>query len=345
MKAIGGNSGMVRQINRDLLRDALKAASGSTLAELARTTGLSVATCSNLMPELIESGEAVVLPSESQGGRPARRYAFNPNHTLVAAVILYEEEGGVVARGSVRNGNGDEIDAFVEIWSAFTLEDFDAMFARVLHSHSAIRAAALSISGVVVEGYVESCDFPGLTGINMEKHVEDRYGVKAIVENNMNFAAVGYYSANAKSIRSGLAYISFQFDFCPGMGLVLNGALFKGKSHFAGEIGNIRHDRNKAAEAGTARHADLERMADIVIATVTVINPDVVVLTGAPVGPGVRDAVWNICREWIPEQHMPRLVVREDCWEDYFAGMTAMALVSLSGEVKLVEKERLWCGL
>lgn len=344
MKNISGTSSMVRQVNRDLLRDALKGMSGASVADLARGTGLSVATCSVLMRELVETGDVVVLPAESQGGRPARRYAYNVNHSLVAAVMLRTAGKTAEFRHSVRNGAGASLAEGLEACPSFSLDILDKLFSRLVRKYPTIKAATLSVPGVVRDGEIEICDIPGIAGLNLEQHVADTFGLRAISENNMNLAAIGYYNRNARDIPSGLVYAAFHLGQPPGMGVVVNGSLVRGKSGFAGEVGAIPKVESKAEWGKKNRERLISHMVEVAVSAIAIINPSVLVLTGQLATQDLCEPVRARCLERIDERHLPRFVVRPEYEEDSFAGMTALALGSLSGEVKLVEKEKLWSG-
>ena len=55
---------------------------------LSISTGLSIATCGNILKDLILSDEVIELDlAQSEGGRPARRFRYNENHELI--LIIY----------------------------------------------------------------------------------------------------------------------------------------------------------------------------------------------------------------------------------------------------------------
>lgn len=120
----------------------------------------------------------------------------------------------------------------------------------------------------------------------------------------------------------------------------------KGKSAFAGEVDVLADllTRNSAEKNGAERERVIDRMAAVAISAIALINPEVIVLTGGLAEPDMHDPILERCSGLIPQQHLPRLVIRLQYQEDVFAGMTAMAMASLSGKVKLVATERLWCG-
>lgn len=343
MKTIVGTSGMVRQVNRDLIRNTLKGMDGASVADLARATGLSIATCSTLIHELAKADEIVELAAESQGGRPARRYAYNVNHSLVATVMFRTTGEAAEIRHSVRNGAGASLEDGLEPFSSFSLEIVNTLFTRLMKKYPNIKAASLSIPGIVCDGEIEACDIEGMAGLNPERHVADTFGLRTISENNMNLAAMGFYSLHAGEIASGLVYAAFHLNQLPGMGIVVNGSLVKGKSAFAGEVGVIPHAvARSGGKKAREREQLISHMAAIAVSAIAMINPDVFVLTGHLATPDLHDPVRARCLEHIDERHLPRFVVRPEYEEDSLEGMTALALASLSGDVKLIEKERLW---
>lgn len=341
-----GNSAMVRQINREVIRNALKARGSANIAELSRLTGLSPATCSIIIPELVLDGEVFELDErQSRGGRPARVYAYNPDHTLVAAVLLRYGAGGTTIRHSVRNSAGAVVAGGLATPEIFGLEALDAVLDGLIRDHPATRALALSIPGVVENGAVELCDVAELSGVNMEERLKSRFDLETVMENDMNFAAVGYASRHPEAAGSGLAYINIPAGKCPGCGIVVGGRLLKGKSNFAGELSYIPFaDTSKESCRPGGREAVVELAARLSCVLAATVNPDAVVIAGDVVGDDMAGDIRTWCLGHIPERHLPEIVTQHDYEEDSFDGMVAMALEVLSCDVRLVEKKRSWSG-
>lgn len=348
MKSIGGKTSIVRQVNRDLILSALKALDGALVVDLARETGLSVATSSVLIKELVESGDALILSSESQGGRPARRYIYNVNQSLVAAIMLRTAGSMAEIRYSVRNEAGESLaDGLVEAFPVFSMDILDNLLARLFQEHANIKAVALSLPGVLRSGgEVELSDIVGVAGLNLERHVADKFGVRTISENNMNLAAMGYYYHNREASAAGLVYTVFHRDQLPGMGIVVNGSLIKGKSGFGGEVWAIPPFGQKAGGKQKGREIErrLNHMATVAISAIAIINPSILVITGHLATPDLYEPLRARCLEWIGEYHLPHFIIRPEYEEDSFAGMTALAFGTFAGDVKLVEKEKSWSG-
>lgn len=346
MNAIGGDSTKLRQVNQALLLEALRRAEDPTLADLARLTGLSLATCANIMPLMVESGEVAQLDErESRGGRPARRFRYNPSHTLVAGVLarlvrgrdhleyfIADAAGTMLEKGSVAH---DKV-GIAEVWD---------LARRLVNGRSAVKALAVSIPGVVKDGKVVLSDVRGLTGEDIEDVFAFDLGVKVVAENDMNFAAIGYARAAAGKKEQSLVYMTFPSDANPGSGLVVNGLLIKGVSNFAGEVSFV--------PLGDSRDEQLERLGDggwlrrfiaRTVASVTaVVNPGVVVLSGDAVSEDMLPSIHELCLAMVPAEHLPRLVFKSDSVGDCRVGMAAAALESVFGQYRLVRNERTWC--
>lgn len=64
----------VKQVNIELVKTDLKALRFETELTVANATGLSVATCGNILNELLKRGEVIKSDLEQSGIRSAQRY-------------------------------------------------------------------------------------------------------------------------------------------------------------------------------------------------------------------------------------------------------------------------------
>lgn len=344
MKKISANSIKVRQINRSLILDALKDNESANISELASITGLSIATCANILPDLMESGEATELVAkESSGGRPARRFAFNPNHTLIASFLLKHGLGRPEIVYSVSNAAGKTVSIGEKSVKDLKLEHLDALF-NMVKTEFNVKAVAVAIPGVVSNDTILVSDIPDLVGIRLEEHIRTNHNLQAVIDNDMNFAAIGYHKLNSIS-PAGLVFLAFPADRCPGAGLVVNSMLIKGKTNFAGEIDTITPYLMPPKKGSTDKFPPntpklMGRTAAVMIAT---LNPDIIVVSGEAASPEMHDAIQNACLETIPPQHMPKLIIQPSYEKECFLGMQTLALNTLSNSYELVEKSSAWC--
>src|SRR3954468_9554941 len=78
-----GSLSSLRELNRGRVIESLRELGVASRAELARATGLSPATVSTLVGELVEAGMVVDAPAReskrSHGGRPPALITLNPS--------------------------------------------------------------------------------------------------------------------------------------------------------------------------------------------------------------------------------------------------------------------------
>lgn len=316
-------------MNRRAVLDALRGSGGAGAADLAAATGLSVATCAAIAEELTAAGMTLELEEkESTGGRPGRRYARNPERFFTAALAVEAPRGGAARIvHAVTDAEGIPVERGETKAPRALPEALDALLESLRARRPALRAAALSVQGVVRDGTVGICDTPELTGLALQRRVETRHGIPAVVENDVNFAALG----RARTARD-LAFLFFPEDNWPGAGLIANGAPLRGKSSFTGEIsflpitGNTRAAHNAAPLPHASPALAAKYIARIVACLTATLNPEVAVLAGGAVRPDMIPDIRRHCLSLLPAEHLPELEFCADFAESRLAGMTAAAL-------------------
>lgn len=205
-----------------------------------------------------------------------------------------------------------------------------------------LRAAAISIPGIVTGGVISVCDIPELTGVDLAATV-GALGLGVAVDNDMNFAAVGYARQRRPESPATLAFMVFPGDNCPGCGLIVNGALLRGMGNFAGEIAFLPGLNRDDALLVSGDDARFRRYVGTIVASViAVINPEAVVLAGGAVTADMLDDIRDVCLETIPARHLPELEICPDYREYSLAGLSAAALESVDNRLRLTESERIW---
>ena len=85
-------------------------------------------------------------------------------------------------------------------------------------------------------------NLPGWKDVPLKKELEKRLGVTVVVENDANVSVVGVHAAELKSKPRSVVGIFVGTGI--GGGLILNGELYSGFNHTAGEIGHMVVDMN-----------------------------------------------------------------------------------------------------
>ncbi|MFE9205145.1 ROK family protein [Micromonospora sp. NPDC007230] len=208
-------------------------------AELTELTGLSPATLTPLVRDLIAEGYLIERgPGASRAGRPRAMLEFNPRAELVAAVSLEpsrisceiaDSDGGVVAHRTVRL-IGDIVDL---ICTAVPDLAGDGL--------PALRGVAIAAPGVSSGGAVRLAPSVGLVeGRPIGESVRQRLGVPVVVDNDVNLMAAGEHAAGAGTDVADLLLLHVADGI--GAGLVLDGQVRRGSGGAAGEVGFLPLD-------------------------------------------------------------------------------------------------------
>jgi len=312
----------IKKHNVVLVINALKALTSATKAELAAHTGLSIATCGTVLNELCLTGEVMALAQDvSSGGRPAQRFACDPS--FFSLLSLYVEGSSEQSRivVSVSSALGDVLEQWDKSFEFLTLAQFTDTISEAIARHPAIRAMGIGLPGVVSQGEVLACDIPLFEGLKLTEKLRQQFGIFVEAANDMNYSAWGFYRNNCPQEQAPLAYILQPEHHCTGCGVVINGQVLQGASHFAGEVSFLPVPQGNDVPVIT-------KMVNLVRSLVAVINPATIALSGVQISPEVIAEVGRQCLLTIPPQHMPQLVYRQSIQPDYLIGIAELTLAN-----------------
>lgn len=107
-----------------------------------------------------------------------------------------------------------------------------------------LATAGVGVPGVVSGGIVHHAVNLDLVELALADQFEARWGLRPVVENDVNAAALGAWAITGGGDRS-IAYLNAGTGL--GAGIVLNGRLWRGARGGAGEIGHVSVDPNGPA--------------------------------------------------------------------------------------------------
>ncbi|MCS3424392.1 hypothetical protein M2403_003015 [Rahnella sp. BIGb0603] len=303
-----------------LVTQALKSLGSATKAEVAAQTGLSIATCGAVLNELRLTREVLALElEESRGGRPAQRYAYNPDYFSVLSLYAQGSDAAAQIIWSVNSATGASLAQGEVRFLPLSLETFYQQIAGLLADYPNIKALGIGLPGVVVKGRVATCDISAFAGVDIEQELREKFGIYVQADNDMNYTAYGFYRSSCAGETAPVAYI-FKPDVpCLGCGMVINGQVLQGASQFAGEVSNLPYkDLDKLPVA--------EEMAKVIVSLSAIINPATIALSGPKISDALIPELTQRCQEHIPAQHMPALIYRPSMRQDYLQGITELTL-------------------
>jgi predicted transcriptional regulator len=330
------NTAMTRQFNLELVILTLRDQKPRTRKRLAEETGLSIATCGNLLNDLIEQGRVIEVElEESSGGRPAKSYVYNPNHSLVAGVAAVCHEGVFRLMTVVTNLIGEIVEEKMLETTTFSGDQLEQAIDEMMLAHPLIRSLAVGVPGVVRDGEILGCDIPALAGYPLRSRIRARYNLQISIENDMNLVALGLYNQLEQDSASIIAAINFPDDSCGGSGIIIDGEIFYGHTHFAGETSylplGVPYDQ--VVEHMNKPDQGFESIVQTVISMIAIVNPAIIALTGGLVNQEMLPELIERCKALIPDKHMPKIQVLDDVRCEYLNGLVFTTLKNMSYSV------------
>lgn len=342
MNQIISNTMKIKQLNVELVKSALIEQTYGTKLTVANATGLSVATCGNILNELLENGEVLeVDTAQPNGGRPARRFMFNADYSYVACIYIQAENNSRKIVYAVSNLIGDIVEQDILVPEQVGYESIEALVGRLLDKYPRIKGVGIGVPSVVYEGIIVSgCDIEDLINFPLEKKLREKYPVEVVVENDMNLIAVGVYKRQNYDEDKNIAVVDFPKGQCIGSGIIVDGHILKGNTNFAGEVSYLPFDMSQKEQICQMDSDEglLPLASKTVMSLIAIINPEKIVLSGELMKEELLEEISRECLKIIPREHMPRIIVRKDTSEDYINGLIAVTIQSLTCDIQLVKK-------
>lgn len=333
----GANALVMKEYNVHLVRRTLKEMREATKHQIAEAAGLSTVTVATVLQRLIDE-QAVfeVGMAASTGGRPAQLYRFNANHAHVLVLFTHEQDGQDVLHVRVADLYGECVYTRDAPLDAIMLTTFEPFIDAALEAHATIRALGFGLPGIELDGKVVGGDYPALTGTDFSAHYQTRYQLPVIVENDVNAACVGYCTRHGIQSPAAALYLYFPQKYPPGGGIVIDGHLYKGWTHYAGEVSGMPLGIDwldpalyRSPERVTAA------IATLITAAGMLLNPQEVILYGAFLTDQHLATVDDLCHAQMPAHAVPRLYRAADFTQDYQDGMIAEALALLEPQIPI----------
>lgn len=246
---IRGNRDLIRSINRSILLNGIKTQGEVSRAALAHMTGLSPATVTGITGQLIQEGLVFEKATgDSTGGRPPIMLALNPRGGFVIGIKLMEGH----AIGALTDLNATilakETIALADKRVETSVEMLSVLVNRLVHN-SGIRKKQLlgvgvGLAGVVdfTHGVVRQNPFFGWRNIELGDLLGTRLQVPVFIDNDVNTLTLSERWLNQGQPEDNFILITVGRGI--GMGIVINGQVYRGKSGGAGELGHTLVDPN-----------------------------------------------------------------------------------------------------
>lgn len=247
MARLFGSQTSLREANRASLLDCIHRFGAMTQVEIAESTGLSTATVSNLVHELVDDGN-LETQNTIRNGRRATLVAMSrkqglgiglqiSRHECQLEIIDYSKT--VIAEHILPLAYNHKTDTTLEramVLINETLSNIGASPDEIVGIGVALAAPVDSRTHTIaVPGII-----PGWEGVDIITPLSTAFHVPVVVDNDSNAAAICEARMGAAVGKTNFVYI--HTDDGVGAGIMMNGELWRGVTGLAGEIGHIQVD-------------------------------------------------------------------------------------------------------
>lgn len=214
----------------------------SSITDLSKAVNLSVPTVTKLIGELIDEGFVHNFGEQgTAGGRRPNIYGLNPYAGYFIGADIRKDS---VVMAAI-NFKGQLIDettvAFQMDNDPHSLDKLCEVILNFVRSHKITRDKVLAI-GVNISGRVNSQTGYSYSYFFVEEQpltmlLEERLGTTVYIENDTRAATYGEYMYGDAHNEQTMLYINASWGL--GLGMIIDGKIFYGKSGFSGEFGHF----------------------------------------------------------------------------------------------------------
>jgi predicted NBD/HSP70 family sugar kinase len=238
-----GNRDLIRAINRSIILTVIKNHGSIGRAEVARITGLSPATITGSTGDLIDEGLIFEKqPGDSSGGRPPILLALNPRGGYVVGVKLMEDhaagaltdlEATVLVKGSAELACRTPecaVETLVGLVQSL-LNEADLPPDRLM-------GVGIGLAGIVdsQSGLLRKSPFFGWKDLPLRDLLQERLHTPVVIDNDVNTLTLAerlYGSGQGVG-----HFLALTVGRGIGLGIVINGQVYRGVGGGAGEFGH-----------------------------------------------------------------------------------------------------------
>lgn len=238
-----GNRDLIRAINRSTVLNTIKTNGSISRVEIARKTGLSAATVTGITAELIEDGLVFEkAEGDSRGGRRPILLAINPQGGYVVGVKLMEKhvvgaitdlEATIIAK-HFEEHTAQSPDVAVDILT----DVVNTLVGEIQISRNRLLGVGVGLAGIVNarDGILRYSPYFGWRDVPFVELLLSRLQIPIYIDNDVNTLTL-----NEQLFGSGQGienFLTVTVGRGIGLGIVVNGQLYRGGYGGGGEFGH-----------------------------------------------------------------------------------------------------------
>jgi len=247
-----GRRDLIRDLNRTLVLNLVRERSALSRADLARISGLSPSTVTAITASLLDDGflledDQPASPGTGTGviGRPATPLRVDPGAGHVVGIKVAPDNvtaavtdlaATPLATATIARGHEDDPNAVADLFETTVRAVLDAALVR----RDSLFGVGIGVPGIVDPATGRVADSPLLEWAHLDLVglLEDRLGLPVLLDNDVNTLTVAEQLFGAG--RGLPNFLVATIGRGIGMGIVINGVVYRGARGGAGELGHVQ---------------------------------------------------------------------------------------------------------
>ncbi len=242
---VRGNRDLIKAMNRSLLLNIIRQHGQLSRTQLTEISGLSVGAVSQIISDLIEKNWLLETgEGDYTGGRRQVFLRLNPHAGYAIGIKLMEDrlvcaitnfEGDIIHYQTASLGSEE----YPEITCDALVQTIEDALQKSSTPRAMVLGVGIGLAGVIYQdtGVVHYSPYVGWKDFPLADTLQAQLHVPVFVENDVNTLTLSEYLFGAGRHHSDFAVITIGRGI--GMGMVLNGHIYRGIQGGAGELGHI----------------------------------------------------------------------------------------------------------
>lgn len=316
------DSAGIKRENKAQIRKLLMSGKPYTKQQIARQTGLSVASCNTYLNEMETSGEVIGEKQKLHDvGRNSVVYKLNEDFESILC-IRFELIGGVKSLLTfVLSPIGNLLYREVCHLDQLDAAAIEQQAIEVLARFSNIRQIMVGTPSIAEKGVIRHSDIPELENVPLKAILEEKFHLPVFLANDMHYKVYGYYRQEQISDQI-VTLVNYPSGVLPGTATVHKGVLLTGRNLFAGMVGFLDYGMSLEQQLQLLRRPTAEPLiVKASIALISILNPHKLLFTGDLLEESDLERIRGACQKCIPEEYLPDFAFISSTDSYYLMGM------------------------
>lgn len=312
------DSAAIKRANKALIYRLLTDSPPCTKQQIARRTGLSVASCNTYLNEMEHAGQVLGQKQKLHDvGRDAVVYRLNEDYECFLCLSFALIQGVKSITTDLLSPTGRLLEHTVEpldrLDAAAILDRAEAALGR----HPNISQILAGTPSIAEHGVIRHSDIPELEEVPLKALLEEGFHRPVHLANDMHYKVYGYYRQQRLTDQI-VTLVNYPAGVLPGTATIHKGVLLTGKNFFAGMVGFLDYGMTLDQQLQRLRRPGAEPLIiQAAIALISILNPHRLLFTGDLLRAEDLGPIADACRRCIPAEYMPELVFlpsTDDCY-------------------------------